>query len=481
MSRITLSNNSGNMFFVELSEIQERLDPFFYKKEFLELMNKLNNNVLSSDLKSIKAYIKKGVFDMSPENYVVDGVPFLRVSDITYEGMDFSSTVFINEKTHNDELKTEFTPGDIVIAKIGHTIGKVSVLPDTYDKYNISQNVIGIKLSEQIRKKLNPFYLKVFLTSDIGKKQVIRNSSQGGQPKITLDAIRKIILPIFNLEKQEKIVSIYYDSLNEKKRLEIRAIDLLKSIDSYLLDEFGITMPQKENSLNNRIFTTKHSELSGNRFDPFYNDVFYLEIENQIDNCNFPLKNIKDLCYAVSGVVYSGKDQRQEGKGILRANNIDLDTNELNLNDIRFVRDDLEISSNLLLKKDDILISTASGSKEHVGKVAYITEDLDYYFGGFMSVLRKKQADHNQRFLFEFLQSSIFRMYLYKNLGGTNINNLSFNMIANLKVPFPSPEKQKEIVNHILNIRKECKRLQKEATDLVKETKYEIEKIILGE
>ena len=34
------------------------------------------------------------------------------------------------------ELKTEFLPGDIVIAKVGHTIGKVAILPDTFNKYN---------------------------------------------------------------------------------------------------------------------------------------------------------------------------------------------------------------------------------------------------------------------------------------------------------------------------------------------------------
>lgn len=470
--------NGNKVFILNRSELEKRLDPFYYIPELKELEKK----VRQKDIKPLRDYVISVSSGATPktaeiEKYYSDkenGIPFLRVQNLSPTGiLDYSDCKYINKETHENYLKrSQVKEGDLLVKITG--VGRMAVASVAPDGFigNTNQHMVVIRTGS---KEISTV-LASFLNSDIGEKLASRRATGGTRPALDYPALLSIPI-LFD----EKILELTHKAVNLKNQKEQEAKALLKSIDDYLLLEFGITIPEKDNSLQNRIFKTSLKELTGNRFDPFYNDVFYLEIEDQIDNCNFPLKSVKDLCYAVSGVVYSGKDQRQEGKGILRANNIDLETNELNLSDIRFVRDDLEISSNLLLKKDDILISTASGSKEHVGKVAYISEDLDYYFGGFMSVLRKKQADHNQRFLFEFLQSSIFRMYLYKNLGGTNINNLSFNMIANLKVPFPSPEKQEEIVNHILNIREESKRLQKEATDLIKETKYEIEKIILGE
>jgi restriction endonuclease S subunit len=169
---------------------------------------------------------------------------------------------------------------------------------------------------------------------------------------------------------------------------------------------------------------------------------------------NFHLKKFKEICYSVSGVVYSNEDESEKGKAILRGNNIILETNELNFECIRiYIRDNFNISDNLKVQKNDILMSSTSSSKEHVGKVAFIENDMDYYFGGFMMVLRQKENNYNQKYFFAFLQSKLFRSYLYRNLGGTNINNLTFNMLAYLKVPFPPIEKQDEIAEHIQSIR----------------------------
>jgi len=63
---------------------------------------------------------------------------------------------------------------------------------------------------------------------------------------------------------------------------------------------------------------------------------------------------------------------------------------------------------NQKLKSGDILISAASGSKAHVGKVAYIKNDMDYCFGGFMAVIRSDKTLDN-RFLFHLLVGDTFQ------------------------------------------------------------------------
>ena len=75
---------------------------------------------------------------------------------------------------------------------------------------------------------------------------------------------------------------------------------------------------------------------------------------------------------------------------LLRANNINKDRSELDLADVKQVSPKVGFSHEKKLKKDDIFICLASGSKDHIGKVALIKEDTDFYFGGFMGVIRVK-------------------------------------------------------------------------------------------
>ena len=49
-----------------------------------------------------------------------------------------------------------------------------------------------------------------------------------------------------------------------------------------------------------------------------------------------------------------------------------------------------------MLHKGDILICAGSGSKEHIGKTAYIESDIDYTFGGLWEFFDSKKK---KRFL----------------------------------------------------------------------------------
>lgn len=84
------------------------------------------------------------------------------------------------------------------------------------------------------------------------------------------------------------------------------------------------------------------------------------------------------------------------------------------------------------------VLRAASDSKEHSGKVAFIEEDMNFYFGGFM-------------------------------------------MFKNYKIPLPPLEKQTEIANHNSTIRAQAKALQQQAQAELGQAKQHVELIILGE
>lgn len=84
------------------------------------------------------------------------------------------------------------------------------------------------------------------------------------------------------------------------------------------------------------------------------------------------------------GLTYSKSNESVDSQDlkVLRANNITNLSNSLNFNGIKVVDFDEKVKDSQKLYKYIILISAASGSREHVGKVASIESDIDYYFGG---------------------------------------------------------------------------------------------------
>ena len=223
---------------------------------------------------------------------------------------------------------------------------------------------------------------------------------------------------------------------------------------------------KKKTNLSPQVFTIWSDEIES-RLDPFFYQSYFRELEKQLRKSKHKLVKVGDVCVAVRGVTYSSEDEAEMGVKVLRANNITLATNEINLDDVRNIRADFPVSDEQRLKAGDILMSAASGSKEHVGKVAYIFNDTDFYFGSFMMVLRADTTAINPQYLFEFLASKIFRGLLFRILGGTNINNLNFSMIESFEIPLPAPSVQMEIAKTAQKNRAKAKELEDEAKKII--------------
>ena len=171
-------------------------------------------------------------------------------------------------------------------------------------------------------------------------------------------------------------------------------------------------------------------------------------IEKLLQGAEVEWHILGDVAEYIRGITYNKSAEIDKGDGwkVLRANNIILTSRKLVLDDIKLINKDIRVRDKQHLYKNDILICAGSGSKEHIGKSAYIDEDIDYVFGGFMGVVRTKRSILNSRYLFHYLGSSAFYLYLEKTLNSSTINNLNSSIMNFFPIPIPPLSVQEEIV-----------------------------------
>lgn len=158
------------------------------------------------------------------------------------------------------------------------------------------------------------------------------------------------------------------------------------------------------------------------------------------------IKRLGDLADLRRGLTYSKGDEVPfSSKRVLRSNNIDLESSSLDLTELKYLKEDFDIPEDRKVKKNSIFICMSNGSKQHVGKVAFIEDELDYAFGGFMGLI-VPGANVVPKYVFYSCRSSVYRLFLSSIGNGIGITNLRFPDLANYSIPVPSIQEQEKIV-----------------------------------
>ena len=103
-----------------------------------------------------------------------------------------------------------------------------------------------------------------------------------------------------------------------------------------------------------------------------------------------------------------------------------------------------------LLKNDDIVFVRSNGSKSLVGRSVLVRDiDFDLTYRGFCIRFRKQRVDFDSKFILYAMWSNKFREVIDSYTRGTNITNVSQDMLKNVLLPEISLHKQIEIVKKL--------------------------------
>lgn len=167
----------------------------------------------------------------------------------------------------------------------------------------------------------------------------------------------------------------------------------------------------------------------------------------------------------IRGVSYKPNDLHNDLNSdsviLLRANNIN--EGKINFDDIVYV-DKSKVKKEQYLKKGDILVCASSGSKELVGKAAFINKDYAVTFGAFCKLIRPK--DCIAGYLGHYFNSQMYKEKISSLALGANINNIRNEHIDELLIYLPNKAEQQNISI-----------LLDEVSDLTDKRKKQLEKL----
>ncbi|MFH0134499.1 restriction endonuclease subunit S [Variovorax sp. VaC1] len=171
-----------------------------------------------------------------PPARVEEGVPLLSVRNIDESVFGFREDDSRISADDYAELCRAFVPqaGDVLMATVGATLGKVAIVPDGLGRFHIQRSLAIFRT----RAALLPQWLFYCISSDAFQRQLWERVGFSAQPGIYLGTIQSFKMPVPDTEEQRAICA-FLDAevarLDQLKQDSERGVSLLKERRSALI------------------------------------------------------------------------------------------------------------------------------------------------------------------------------------------------------------------------------------------------------
>ncbi|MCL0106572.1 restriction endonuclease subunit S [Peptococcaceae bacterium] len=192
-------------YIVNLSEVKSahRADAEYFQPKYEKIISNLKCQMAKlGDLVSIK----KGI-EIGSEQYQEEGKLFLRVSNLSKQGLIEKNQKYLSEELYQ-KLKKDFEPkiGEILLTKDA-TPGIAYVLKESIEGI-IASGILRLKLISDIE----PEYLALVINSVIGQIQVERDTGGSVIVHWRPDQIKNCLIPLLPKSTQQKIADLVRQS-----------------------------------------------------------------------------------------------------------------------------------------------------------------------------------------------------------------------------------------------------------------------------
>lgn len=138
------------------------------------------------------------------EDLTDDGPLVLGANDITSDNrLSLANVKHLTREKYEESPEIFVELNDVLVVKVGSTIGKVCIIDDEIGEASINPNCVIVRA-----KDINPYYLYYFLCTPTGRAFLINNSVASGQPALNQTNLKKLEIPEMDQMKQEKTIGV---------------------------------------------------------------------------------------------------------------------------------------------------------------------------------------------------------------------------------------------------------------------------------
>ena len=189
------------------------------------------------EVKKLKRLVKK-IIDGThfTPNYVDEGIPFLRVTDIHGSSINMNNVRYISQKEY-EQLSKRCNPekGDVLLSKNG-TIGITKVV-DWDCPFSI---FVSLCLLKPVFQDIDSYFLSYIFQGKIIDYQILESSKTTSVTNLHLDKIQNLTIVVPPLSEQQAIANFLDDKLaqiDEYIAKKQRMIELLKEQKTVIINQ----------------------------------------------------------------------------------------------------------------------------------------------------------------------------------------------------------------------------------------------------
>src|SRR6478735_3471609 len=135
--------------------------------------------------------------------YKASGIKFLRSQNVWNDGLRLSDVAHIGPETHAAMSGTHIAPGDILLNITGASIGRTSVVPDTFDTGNVSQHVAIVRLVDKAIRR----FVHLAMTATYFQDAIMSVQVGVSREGLSMKKLQYLPVPVPPLAEQERIVA----------------------------------------------------------------------------------------------------------------------------------------------------------------------------------------------------------------------------------------------------------------------------------
>ncbi len=171
--------------------------------------------------------------------FVKEGVRFIKNSSVKDFNISLLDGFYITEEKHFAQKRSALKAEDILFTTVGH-LGATVIVPDDFGEANINQNVVKLEVDANF---IDPYYLTVYLNSNVTKKQISALFTGNIHNILTYPKIKSIKVLIPSKDFQNSISNDYKIAI-EKER---KAFYLIEQAIKFFYEKINVDFDKIEN------------------------------------------------------------------------------------------------------------------------------------------------------------------------------------------------------------------------------------------